>query len=71
MKDEYGYEQIGKDHFEKGVEVGMEKGVEIGELLANYKTAKTMLEKGFDLAVALEITGLTQQQFNEFKEASE
>jgi predicted transposase/invertase (TIGR01784 family) len=83
MKDEYGYEQIGKDHFTKGVEVGMEKGMEKGievgiekgvkrgELLANYKTAKTMLEKGFDLAVALEVTGLTQQQFNEFEEASQ
>jgi hypothetical protein len=55
MKDEYGYEQIGKDQFEKG------------KLSAKYEAVSTMLAKGFDLAMALDVTGLSEQQFNQFE----
>jgi len=54
MKDEYGYQEIGRDQFAKGLEKG--------ELVGELKTAQALLKQGVDLKVIANATGLSEQQ---------
>jgi predicted transposase/invertase (TIGR01784 family) len=65
MKDEYGYEQIGRDQFNKGVEKGVEKGIEKGIFLEKCHIVQTMLAEGFDIKTISKITLLSEEQINE------
>jgi predicted transposase/invertase (TIGR01784 family) len=60
MKDEYGYEEIGRDQFNKGVEKGIEKGV----FLEKCYIIKTMLGEGFDIKTISKITQLSEEQID-------
>ena len=44
---------------------GIEKGIAIGEEKANIKSAKKMKEKGLDIGLIQEITGLSVEQIQE------
>ena len=45
---------------------GIEKGIAIGEEKANIKSAKKMKEKGLDIGLIQEITGLSVEQIQKF-----
>lgn len=57
---------------EKGLAEGMEKGLaegmEKGMSQRSLEIARTMLEKGMDSAMVMEITGLSERQLKQLKE---
>ena len=46
----------------KGMKVGLEKGMEKGLLEGKLETARAMKERGLDISVISECTGLTAMQ---------
>ncbi|MCP1436874.1 putative transposase/invertase (TIGR01784 family) [Erwinia persicina] len=65
-------EEMGR---EQGLQVGLEQGLEQGRSLghqdgereASLKIARTMLEKGFDRAAVMEVTGLSEDDLRQIK----
>ena len=47
---------------EEGLAEGMEKGIEKGMNQRSLEIARTMLAKGIDAAMVMEITGLSESQ---------
>jgi predicted transposase/invertase (TIGR01784 family) len=62
MKDEYGYEAIGRDQFEKGEEKGRAEGLAEGEAKgearAQQKIARQMLAQGLTPETIVQLTGV-------------
>ena len=58
MKDEYGYEAIGRDQFEKGEEKGRAEGLAEGEAKAQEKIARQMLAQGLAPEAIAQFTGV-------------
>ena len=58
MKDEYGYEAIGRDQFEKGEEKGRAEGLAEGEAKAQEKIARQMLAQGLVPETIAQFTGV-------------
>ena len=53
---------------EKGLAEGMEKGLAQGMSQRSLEIARTMLAKGMDAAMVMEITGLSESQLKQLKE---
>ena len=53
---------------EKGLAEGMEKGLAQGMSQRSLEIARTMLAKGMDAAMVMEITGLSASQLKQLKE---
>lgn len=53
---------------EKGLAEGMEKGLAEGMSQRSLEIARTMLAKGMDAAMVMEITGLSESQLKQLKE---
>jgi predicted transposase/invertase (TIGR01784 family) len=58
MKDEYSYELIKREEYDKGVQEGARQTA--------LETAKKMLSKGLDVSLISEITGLKTDDILEF-----
>lgn len=56
MKDEYGYAEIGRDQFEKGVEKG------------KWEVAEKLLASGMAPAQVADLTGLTQEALAQYRD---
>ena len=61
-----------REGMEKGLAEGMEKGLaegmEKGMSQRSLEIARTMLAKGMDAAMVMEITGLSERQLKQLKE---
>ncbi|MBR1872719.1 MAG: hypothetical protein IJ795_05880, partial [Bacteroidales bacterium] len=62
MLSDYDKRTIGEAYFEEGVKVGMEQGIENGIKKGLTGVAKKMLEKGEDIALITEYTGLSEEE---------
>ena len=49
---------------QKGIEIGRQQRVKLGEWENKLSIAKNMLEKRLDVALIAEVTGLTIEQIN-------
>jgi len=58
MKDEYGYEQIGRDQYKKGLEQGIEKGV----MEERHKWVRALSAQGMNTESIAAMLGLTTQE---------
>ena len=54
-----------KEGYEQGIEVGMSQGLEQGKSSRNIEIAKNMLNKGMDISVISECTGLSKEKIKE------
>ncbi|OQX99173.1 MAG: hypothetical protein B6I20_10230 [Bacteroidetes bacterium 4572_117] len=59
---------IKSTYLEKGIKKGIKKGIEKGEKKKAIKVAKRMIEKGMDISLISEMTGLTGKEINTLKE---
>lgn len=50
-----------------GIEQGIEQGIELGEKSEKLKIAKNMLDKGLEVELIIELTGLTKKEIEELK----
>lgn len=58
-----GIEQGIQKGIQQGMQLGEQQGIEIGYREKALKIARTMLEKGFDRASVMEMTGLSEDEF--------
>lgn len=56
-----GVELIRKEAFEDGMEKGREEGRAEGESASKLLIARNMIEKGLDITIITELTGLTEE----------
>ena len=57
-----------KNAFDKGLEKGMQKGIEKGKNEEKLSIVHNMLDKGLDIALISEITGLSVSEIRKIKE---
>lgn len=57
-----------REGMEKGLAEGMEKGLAEGMSQRSLEIVRTMLAKGMDAAMVMEITGLSERQLKQLKE---
>jgi len=64
LRDEdAGIKKAEKKGMQKGIEKGMQKGMQKGKREEKIEIAKNMFEKGIDIKVILELTGLEKKEF--------
>ena len=64
----YTKELAEKNAFDKGLEKGMQKGIEKGKNEEKLSIVRNMLDKGLDIALISEITGLSVSEIRKIKE---
>ena len=50
-----------KEAREEGIEIGVEKGIEQGKMLEKIEMARVMLQRGFEIEMICQITGLSAE----------
>ncbi len=53
-----------------GVKKGEKKGIEKGSIKEKIRTAKVMIEKGFDIDTVIDITGLDKKEIEKLLSTS-
>jgi predicted transposase/invertase (TIGR01784 family) len=69
IKDEAAWERTLRESFEDGHEKGREEGVEKGRRQEKEQIALSLLQKGMDVAMISEVTGLKQEEVEKIKSA--
>jgi predicted transposase/invertase (TIGR01784 family) len=54
-------EYLEQKGIKKGIEIGIEKGIEQGERGAALKIASSMMANGFERAMVIQLTGLSEE----------
>ena len=57
-----GIQQGMKQGIQQGIQQGLKQGIEQGQIKAKKETAKLMLEKGLDISLISDCTGLSFQE---------
>jgi len=52
--------ELVKPHYEKGLQEGLQQGLQVGEFKAKIETAKKLIQKGIDIKIIMEVTGLSK-----------
>ena len=52
---------------QKGIQEGIELGMEQGELKKARESAITGLKKGYDMEIIMDLAGLTEKEINDIK----
>jgi predicted transposase/invertase (TIGR01784 family) len=62
--------ELVKPHYEKGLQEGLQqglqKGLEKGEFKAKIETAKKLIQKGIDIKIIMEATGLSKKDLKKY-----
>ncbi|GIX43209.1 MAG: hypothetical protein KatS3mg129_2942 [Leptospiraceae bacterium] len=56
-----------KPHYDKGLEEGIKKGLQEGELKAKIETAKKMKKEGLSIDLIVKITGLSKKDLKKYR----